>query len=83
MSLEIKHYQFSKNHDIQLLLGEFNPNDALGLIAQTVHIKIKYLENKISSQINAEDVRSSEVKIKRLQKELFKLRKFSVQKPKV
>jgi hypothetical protein len=56
---------------IQLIEGRFNPNDALDLIAQMVHIKIKYHESKIINNDNEDDIKSREAKIKRLQKELF------------
>jgi hypothetical protein len=61
--------------NIQLIQGEFNSNDAMELITQMVHVKIKYHENKISSHSNEEDIKTREEKIKRLQKELFELRK--------
>ena len=60
---------------IHLIQGEFNFNDAMELITQMVHIKIKYYENKINSHINEEDIKIKEAKIKLLQKELFELRK--------
>mgnify|MGYP000941500100 CR=1 FL=1 len=34
--------------NIQLIQGEFNPNDAIELIAQLVKTKIMYHENKIN-----------------------------------
>jgi len=61
--------------NIQLIQGAFNSNDAMELITQMVHVKIKYHENKINSNSNEEDIKTREVKIKRLQKELFELRK--------
>lgn len=60
---------------IELLKGEFNATDAIELIAQMIHIKIKYHEKKINSQINEEDSISRETRIKQLQKELIELRK--------
>lgn len=60
--------------NIQLIQGDFNPEDAMELITQMVHVKIKYHENKISSNSNEEDIKTREAKIKRLQKELFELR---------
>lgn len=60
--------------NIQLIQGAFNSNDAMELITQMVHVKIKYHENKINSNSNEEDIKTREVKIKRLQKELFELR---------
>lgn len=61
--------------NLELIQGEFSANDAIALITQMVHIKIKYHENKINSQSNEEDIKISESKIKKLQKELFELRK--------
>jgi hypothetical protein len=61
--------------NIQLIQGEFSSNDAIELIGQMVHVKIKYHENKINSLSNEEDIKTREAKIKRLQKELFELRK--------
>lgn len=60
--------------NIQLIQGAFNSIDAMELITQMVHVKIKYHENKINSNSNEEDIKTREVKIKRLQKELFELR---------
>lgn len=60
--------------NIQLIQGEFNVNNALELIVQMVHIKIKYHENRINSLSNEEDIKTRETKIKRLQQELFELR---------
>jgi hypothetical protein len=61
--------------NIQLIQGEFESKDALELIVQMVHIKIKYHENKIQSDSNEEDIKTRERKIIRLQQELFEVRK--------
>jgi len=61
--------------NIQLIQGAFSANDAIELIAQMIHIKIKYHEGKINSYSNEEDIKTREAKIKRLQKDLFELRK--------
>ncbi|MEO5642974.1 MAG: hypothetical protein ABIQ40_08240 [Bacteroidia bacterium] len=60
--------------NIQLIQGEFNAKDALELITQMIHTKIKYHESKISQNSNEEDIKSRESKIKYLQKELFEVR---------
>lgn len=57
--------------NIQLIQGEFNSNDALELITQLIHVKIKYHENKINANATEEDIKQRESKIKRLQKELY------------
>ena len=61
--------------NVQLIQGEFNSKDAIELIAQMIHIKIKYHEAKINSESNEEDIKTRESKIKCLQKDLFELRK--------
>ena len=60
--------------NLQLIQGQFIPNDALEVITKMIHIKIKYHENKISDLSNEEDIKNREAKIKRLQKELFEVR---------
>jgi hypothetical protein len=60
--------------NIKLIQGEFYPGEALDIITQMIHVKIKYHENKISNLSNEEDIKSRETKIKRLQKELFDFR---------
>ncbi len=60
--------------DIQLIQGQFDADDAIEIIAQMIHIKIRYHEKKISKISNEEDIKNRENKIKRLQKELFEVR---------
>ncbi|ULQ54295.1 hypothetical protein [Flavihumibacter fluvii] len=60
--------------NIQLIQGEFSANDALALITEMIHIKIKYHENKIAANSHEEDIKYRESKIKKLQKDLFELR---------
>ena len=62
--------------NIQLIQGEFSPSDALDIITQMIHIKIKYHENKINRDSDEADIKSRENKIKNLQKELFDVRNF-------
>lgn len=61
--------------NIQLLQGEFSSNDALELITKMIHIKVKYHESRISTESSEEDIKYRESRIKRLQKELYDLRK--------
>ena len=61
--------------NIQLIQGQFNAKDAIDIITQMIHIKIKFHENKITGNSTEEDIKFSETKIKRLQKELFEMRK--------
>ncbi len=60
--------------NIQILDGEFKSNEAIQLITQMIHIKIKYHENKISLSQLEEDIKARETKIKRLQKDLYEFR---------
>lgn len=62
--------------NIQLIQGNFNAKDALEIISQMMHVKIKYHESKISNNSNEEDIKFREAKIKRLQKDLFDIREF-------
>ncbi len=61
--------------NIQLIHGQFNAKDAIDIITQMIHIKIKFHENKLTANCTEEDIKFSEAKIKRLQKELFEMRK--------
>jgi hypothetical protein len=61
--------------NLQLISGQFPQQDALDIITQMVNVKIRYHEKKISGNSNEEDVKSREAKIKRLQKELYEIRK--------
>lgn len=60
--------------NIQLLQGQFSAKDAIDIITQMIHIKVKYHENKISNTSNEEDIKFRESKIKLLQKDLFEFR---------
>ena len=62
--------------NIQLIQGQFSTKDAIDIITQMVHIKIKFQENKILHSGNEEDIKMRETRIKKLQKELFEARKF-------
>jgi len=60
--------------NIQLIEGEFKSSEALALITQLIHIKIKFHENKINKAEDEADIKASEVKIQKLQKDLFELK---------
>ena len=64
----------TRTMNIQLIHGEFEAADALELITQMIHIKIKYHEGRIPQNSSEEDIKYRESKIKTLQKELFQLR---------
>lgn len=60
---------------IQLIQGQFDAKDAIDILTQMIYVKVKYHENKITSTANEEDIKFCESKIKRLQKDLFDIRK--------
>ena len=60
---------------IQLIEGHFSAKDAIEIITQMIHVKIKFHENKIDNANNEEDVKMREKKIHLLQKNLFEVRK--------
>ena len=62
--------------NIQLIQGNFTAKDALEIITRMIHVKIKYHESKIGYNINEEDIKFREAKIKRLQKDLFEISDF-------
>lgn len=62
--------------NIQLIHGYFNAKEALEIITQMIHIKIKFHENKIRLDSREEDIKLRETKIKRLQKDLYTIREF-------
>ncbi len=61
--------------NIQLINGKFPTKEALDMITQMIHVKIRYHENKIDANTSEEDIKSREKRIKELQKDLFDLRK--------
>jgi len=65
---------------IQLIQEQFKANEAIDIITQMIHVKIKYHENKIAGNSNEEDIKNRERKIKLLQKELFEARKAMLSK---
>lgn len=62
--------------NIQLIQGNFSAKDTLEIITKMIHVKIKFHENKISSNSNEEDMKIRETKIKQLQKDLYDIRDF-------
>jgi len=61
---------------IQLIEGQFDPKDGLDIITKMVHVKIKFQEDKIKHASNEEDIKMRETRIKRLQADLYEMRKF-------
>ncbi len=62
--------------EIKLIEGEFKTDDAVKLLTQMIHAKVKFHEDKIGNSHLEEDIKARETKIKRLQKDLYELRKF-------
>lgn len=60
--------------NIPLIQGTFSATDAIDLITQMIHIKIKFQENKINASSSEEDMKMREKRIKQLQKDLFEAR---------
>ena len=61
---------------IQLIKGTFDAKEATDIIAQMIHVKIKFHESKISHLSNEEDIKFREGRIKQLQKELYEAVKY-------
>jgi hypothetical protein len=61
--------------NFQLINGQFNSQEALEIITQLVHVKIRYQENKIQRSSAEEDIKMRESRIKQLQKELYEFKK--------
>jgi ribosomal protein L29 len=61
--------------NIQLIEDEINGIEALELVTKLIHIKIKYLQNKMDLDFGKKETKEIEIKIKKLQKELFQLKK--------
>lgn len=59
---------------IQLINGHFTAQETTDLVSQLIQVKIKFLENKISTLLLEEDIKSMEAKIINLQNTLSTLR---------
>lgn len=66
--------------NIQLIHGQFSKKEAIELITQMIHVKIKFHESIIGSKDNEEDIKMREKRIKQLQKDLFETRKYIEQR---
>ncbi|MFN8354953.1 MAG: hypothetical protein U0Y10_10935 [Spirosomataceae bacterium] len=60
---------------IQLIEGHFDTKEALEILTQLIHVKIRFHENKIQASSHEEDIKMREKRIKHLQKDLYELRK--------
>ena len=60
--------------NITLIDGHFNTKDALDILTQIIHVKIKFHEAKIAHLDNVEDIKMREKRVKQLQKDLYEVR---------
>ena len=61
--------------NIKLIDGHFKAKDAIEIITQMIHVKIKFQEDQIEQLSNEEDIRFRENRIKQLQTEILQVRK--------
>lgn len=66
--------------NLQLIKGSFTPDEALALLTQLVHVKIKFHESKIESSHNEEDIKMREGRIKQLQHDFYEAKKLILSK---
>lgn len=52
---------------LQLINGQFDKAEALEILTQIIHAKIRFHENKILKSHNEEDIKMREKRIKQLQ----------------
>ncbi len=62
--------------DIKLIEGKYTYTEALEIIIQMIHIKIRFHENKITGLCTEEDIKFREKRIKQLQRDLYDVEKF-------
>lgn len=60
--------------NIKLIDGHFKAKDALEIITQMIHVKIKFQEDQIEKLSNEEDIKFREKRIKQLQDEITQFR---------
>lgn len=58
---------------VHQLQGRFKASEALVLVTQMIHLKIKHHESKLKQDSSVDEVKYQEAQIKSLQKELFEL----------
>jgi uncharacterized protein (DUF342 family) len=61
--------------NITLIDGHFTGKEALDLLTQIIHVKIRFHESKIARLDNEEDIKMREKRVKQLQKDLYEVRK--------
>ena len=63
--------------NIPLLKGNFSQSDALDILTQLVHVKIKFHESKIEKSDNEEDIKMRENRIKKLLQDFYEAKQYS------
>lgn len=66
----------TRSMEIELIQGQFEPQEIIDILTQMIHVKIKYHEQKIHDHSSEEDIKTRETKIKNLQKQLYEARMF-------
>lgn len=61
--------------NITLIDGHFTSKEALDILTQIIHVKIKFHESKIAHLDHEEDIKMREKRVKQLQKDLYEVRK--------
>lgn len=58
-------------HKIDLLRGSYSKRDALDLLTQLIHVKIRFHESRISADMLEVDLKMREKRIHELQRDLY------------
>lgn len=59
---------------IQLINGSFSAREALDILTQMIHVKVKFHESKITDASTEEDIKTREKRIRDLQSDLYAIR---------
>ncbi|ADB40297.1 hypothetical protein [Spirosoma linguale] len=59
---------------LQLINGQFSPQEALDILTKMTYVKVNYHEQQINASDTAEDIKSREKRIKDLQRNLQEAR---------
>ncbi len=60
---------------VQLIKGTFAVQDAIAIITEMIHVKIRFHDAQITKSSSEEDIKYREGRIKSLQKDLYEIRK--------
>lgn len=62
--------------NIQLINGQFSTKEAIDILTQMLHVKVKFHESKINESSSEEEIKMREKRIKELQKDLYEVRNY-------